>query len=106
MHSPDQIAIDTGLLAQPISVHRCIETLSRRAIRAAVYQLERAEMSGANLKDVNARIDSVAGRVGRLSRLHPAEGRALKQRIAALRLRLGEIASNQQALDQPGVAIK
>lgn len=58
----------------------------RHAIRAAVYDIERRLASGASADDdLLKSLNSAAGRVGRLVRLHESEGRALQRRIKQVR---------------------
>lgn len=57
----------------------------RQAIRAAVFQLECEVDRDGFTAELAVRCNSVAGRVGRLRRLHPSEGAALKTRLRKLR---------------------
>lgn len=58
----------------------------RHAIRAAVYEIERHIATGdVHASDLIERLDSAMGRVGRLLRLHAAEGRALQERVKRMR---------------------
>lgn len=56
----------------------------RKAIRAAVYQLEKFLEEG-DVAAVIQGIGTASGRVNRLSQLHPTEGAVLKDRITSLR---------------------
>jgi hypothetical protein len=56
----------------------------RQALRAAVYQLERQLADGAQ-ENIQAQLDSLSGRIGRLRKLHPVEGDALRQRLKLAR---------------------
>jgi hypothetical protein len=68
-----------------VNVRAALPHRDRQAIRAAVFQLERnfsLLVPGVNiLKEVN----SLAGRVGRLTQMHPTEGKMLQLRIAAIK---------------------
>ncbi|WP_158621257.1 reverse transcriptase family protein [Dyella dinghuensis] len=83
------------MIATKLMVNRrpALLVQERQGIRSAVYQLEREEMRGCDPKEIKAKIDSVAGRVGRLTQLHPTDGHALKLRIAALRRKLASISA-------------
>ncbi|RDS80961.1 reverse transcriptase family protein [Dyella psychrodurans] len=60
----------------------------RKAIRAAVHQLE-LEVAQVNMpKELMAKLNSVSGRVARLAQLHVVQGNELKNRIRALRVRI------------------
>jgi retron-type reverse transcriptase len=60
----------------------------RAQIRAAVHQLEQ-RLTGSDIgEDVIADLNSVAGRVGKLKRFHPAKGKALLERVRLLRARI------------------
>ncbi|MGU7816985.1 reverse transcriptase family protein [Burkholderia sp. AW49-1] len=63
----------------------------RAKIRAAVFQLERSLRRAEPDAEFRSRFNAVSGKVGRLKRLHPQEG-------AALRLRLDQIRRTIDAL--------
>ena len=56
----------------------------RQALRAAVHQLERQLADGVQ-ENIQAQLDSLSGRIGRLRKLHPVEGNALKKRLQLAR---------------------
>lgn len=62
-----------------------LPTKERQAIRSAVFQLEQRWLSVRGSPEGVSELNSVSGRVGRLTQLHPTEGEALKTRIAILR---------------------
>ncbi len=61
-----------------------IPSKQRQALRAAVYQLERQLADGVQ-ENIQAQLDSLSARIGRLRKLHPAEGDALSQRLKLAR---------------------
>ncbi|WP_322005867.1 reverse transcriptase family protein [Paraburkholderia tropica] len=65
--------------------------LERAKIRAAVYQLEQSLARRDLGPEFRSRLNTVSGKVGRLKRLHPREG-------AALRIRLDQIRRTVDAL--------
>lgn len=69
----------------------------RAAIRAQLYQLEERYRVGVCDKEISSEVNRVSGRVGRLTRLHPTEGRALKLRLDAVRHGLRERDNQVQA---------
>lgn len=68
-----------------VNRHPAIPARERSAIRAAVHHLELALRSGTDKQVLAHEIARVAGRVGRLAQLHPAEASALKARLAKIR---------------------
>lgn len=73
-----------------------IPAQERAAIRAQIYQLEECYRTGALEKTISSELNSVSGRIGRLTRLHPTEGRALKLRLDTIRHGLRERESQMQ----------
>ncbi|MCE4348427.1 hypothetical protein LYZ86_03920 [Xanthomonas hortorum pv. cynarae] len=73
----------------------------RQAIRAAVYLVERQASVGQGLLDVDfiKQLNTVAGRVARLKRLHITEGQALQLRLQELRSSIQKNDNNQRASD-------
>jgi retron-type reverse transcriptase len=57
----------------------------RSAIRAQVFQLERAANEGASAEQLTLALNKANGKVSKLQRLHPQEGAALRARIRAVR---------------------
>lgn len=57
----------------------------RSAIRAQVYQLEQRVAQADQNDDLRAALSAAIGKVGRLKRLHPSEGAALRLRLDAIR---------------------
>lgn len=63
-----------------------ISKKERKAIRAAVFKLERAVISGLiPHHEIQTQLNSAIGRVSRLSQFHPAIGVQLKTRVSRLR---------------------
>lgn len=56
----------------------------RSQIRAAVFRLER-KLKSENQGEIYSEIASLSGKIGRLKRLHPKEGLALRSRVNAIR---------------------
>ncbi|WP_440985136.1 reverse transcriptase family protein [Xanthomonas sontii] len=67
--------------------HPAIPAAERKAIRAAVYQLEQRLKIG-NIEGLQKALNSASGRVSRLCQMHPAEGLLLKLRISEVRASL------------------
>lgn len=64
----------------------------RKAVRTAVYELEGMVNSGLLLpKDIRNQLNSVSGRVSRLSQFHPTMGAQLKARVSRLREQLAQL---------------
>lgn len=61
-----------------------LRALERKAIRTAVFQLERRLVVG-EIANLDRDINRVAGRMGYLAQMHPGEGENLKRRINLLR---------------------
>jgi hypothetical protein len=57
----------------------------RSAIRAQVYQLEQRVAQADSSPELRAALSTAIGKVGRLKRLHPGEGAALRLRLDAIR---------------------
>lgn len=70
-----------------VNARPALQPMDRKAIRAAVHQLEKnaGDMAPADLKKA---MNSASGRVSRLQQLHPAEGEALRSRLRSLRARI------------------
>jgi hypothetical protein len=86
--SKQQIGRGAGqLLATKLVVnqHPALPAAERQAIRAAVHQLEIKALNGDLTSVTRADLNSVAGRVGWLRRMHPREGGQLKARVTKLR---------------------
>jgi hypothetical protein len=60
----------------------------RKAIRAAVHQLELEVAQASTPMELMAKLSSVSGRVARLAQLHVAQGSVLKDRIRVLRAQI------------------
>lgn len=60
----------------------------RKAIRAAVHQLELEVAQASIPKDLLAKLNTVSGRVARLAQLHVVQGNELKDRVRALRAQI------------------
>lgn len=75
------------MIATKLVVNRraALPAKERQAIRAAVHQLELQCIALRGTPDFSKALNRAAGRVGRLTLLHPTEGLKLKQRIAVLR---------------------
>lgn len=64
----------------------------RKAVRTAVYELERIVTSGLPLpQDINNQLNSASGRVSRLSQFHPTMGAQLRARMSKLREQLAQL---------------
>ncbi|EMN5130290.1 RNA-directed DNA polymerase [Burkholderia contaminans] len=63
----------------------------RSAIRAQVYQLEHRVAQAEKGLDIRTALSAAIGKVGRLKRLHPREGAALRLRLDAVRCTLDGI---------------
>jgi hypothetical protein len=63
----------------------------RAAIRAQVYQLEQRVAQAEKSPDIRTALSAAIGKVGRLKRLHPREGAALRLRLDAVRRTLDDI---------------
>jgi Reverse transcriptase (RNA-dependent DNA polymerase) len=68
-----------------VNVRAALPTSERKAIRAAVYQLEERLAGSSEPATLSSELNSVAGRVGRLKQMHPTKGNALKKRVDIMR---------------------
>jgi hypothetical protein len=86
----DKHAIQSGggpitLMRMSINRHTTIPAKERSQIRAMVRQLEMQFNRGDVGVEFRLAMDSVNGKVGKLRRLHPAEGEKLRERLHKVR---------------------
>ncbi len=79
----------------------------RKAVRTAVYELERMVNSGSPLpQNIQSQLNSASGRVSRLSQFHPTMGVQLKARMSRLRDQLAQLngSSTSMPIQPPAAA--